>query len=72
MRLFGAPANALNAGCKFEERASLEWSLVVGAARRYGWVGGQKEAIRVLKMLDLLNSSYRMRRERMLARFRPR
>ena len=34
--------------------------------------GGQGEAIRVLKMLDLLTTSHRVRRERILAQFRPR
>lgn len=45
MRLFGAPANALNAGFRFEERSSLEWRLVVGAARQYAWVGGQRRRL---------------------------
>ena len=72
MRLFGALAKALNAGYKFGERGSLEWRLVVGVARQYGWVGDDKEALQVLKMLDLLNTSYRVRREKLLAQFRPR
>ena len=72
MRLFGALAQALNAGYKFEERGSLEWRLVVGVARQHGWVGEDKEALQVLKMLDLLNTAYRVRREKLLAQFRPR
>ena len=72
MRLFGALAKALNAGYKFEERGSLEWRLVAGVARQHGWVGEDKEALQVLKMLDLLNTSYRVRREKLLAQFRPR
>ena len=72
MRLFGALAKALNAGYKFEERGALEWRLVVGVARQYGWVGDDKEALQMLKMLDLLNTSYRVRREKLLAQFRPR
>ena len=50
--------------------ASLAWRLVVGVARRHGWVGEDKEAIRVLKMLDLLTTSHRVRGEKMLAQFR--
>ena len=72
MRLFGALAKALNAGYKFGERGSLEWRLVAGVARQHGWVGEDKEALQVLKMLDLLNTSYRVRREKLLAQFRPR
>ena len=50
----------------------LEWRLVVGVARQYGWVGEDKEALRAFRMLDPLNSSYKVRREKMLAQFRPR
>ena len=42
MRLVGVLAKALKAGYRFEERGSLEWRLVVGVARQYGWVGGRQ------------------------------
>ena len=71
MKFFTSIANALNKGYKFEEKATLEWRLVVGVARQYGWVGEDTEALRVFRMLDLLSSSYKVRREKMLAQFRP-
>ena len=72
MKFFTSIANALNKGYKFEEKATPEWRLVVGVTRQYGWVGEDKEALRVFRMLDLLNASYKVRREKMLAQFRPR
>ena len=71
LEFFQALAKALNAGFKLEEKGSVEWRLVVGVARQYGWVGEDKEALNVFKMLDLLNTAYRVRREKLLAQFRP-
>ncbi len=71
MRLFSAIAKALNAGYKFEEVTTIEWKAVTNVARQNGWVGEDKEALEVFKMLDLVNSQYRVRREKLLAQFRP-
>ena len=71
MKLFAALAKALNAVFKFEEKGSIEWRLVIGVARRYGWVGEDKEALNIFKMLDLLKTAYRVRREKLQAQFRP-
>ena len=40
-------------------------------ARQYGWVGEDKEALGVFKMLDLLDTGHRVRRVRLLAQIRP-
>ncbi len=71
MRLFSAIAKALNAGYKFEEVTTIKWKAVTNVARQYGWVGEDKETLEVFKMLDLVNSQYRVRREKLLAQFRP-
>ena len=71
MKLFKTLAKALNAGFKFEEKGNVEWRLVVGVARQYGWVGEDKEALGVFKMLDLLDTGHRVRRVKLLAQVRP-
>ena len=62
MRLFSVIAKALNSGYKFEEVNAIDWRAVVNVARQHGWVGEDKEALEVFKMLDLINSQYRVRR----------
>ena len=49
----------------------MEWRLVVGMACQYGWVGEDKKALGVSKVLDLLDTGHRVRRVKLLAQFRP-
>ena len=48
----------------------MEWRLVVRVGREYGWIGEDKKTLGVFKVLDLLNTAYHVRREKLLAQFR--
>ena len=72
LEFFSGVAKALNSGYKFPESKQLEWRLVVNVARQFGWVGEDKEALNIIKMVLGLNSQYRVNREAMLRQFRPR
>ena len=68
-RFYKALAQALSAGATSDPHRTIEWTKIKGIARKFGYVGSDKDAPDTLKTTVWLNSHNRARVSDSMARF---